>query len=75
MYEVQPTLSSGVLIYPTVLQHSVLYVICSESATDVKIDLRDKLTGLRVSVTLAAQHAALVLIGKRQKSVIAKYGY
>ena len=75
MYEVQPTLSPGVLIFPTVLQDSVLYVITSESAADTKVDLHDKLTGVRVSVPLAGQHAALVLIGKQQKGVIAKYGF
>jgi len=75
MYEVQPTLSQGVLIFPTVLRDSVLYVITSESATDTKVDLHDKLTGVRVSVLLAGQHAALVLIGKQPESVIAKYGF
>ena len=75
VYEVQSTLSAGVLIFPTELEDSVLYVITSESATDAKIELRDKLTGVRLSIPLAGQHAALALIGKRQKSVLAKYGF
>jgi hypothetical protein len=75
MYEVQATLSPGVLIFPTVLADSILYVITSESASDTNVDLRDKLTGAHVSVPLAGQRAALVLIGKGSKSVIAKYGF
>lgn len=73
--EVQPTLSPGVLIFPTVLQDSLLYVITSESAADTKVGLHAKLTGVRVSVPLAGQHAALVLIGKQQTNVIAKCGF
>ena len=38
-------LPAGVLIYATVLQDSVLYVMASDSAEDVSIDLRDGKTG------------------------------
>jgi hypothetical protein len=75
MFDVQPTLSPGVLVYPTVLQDSVLYVITSDSADDAKIDLRDILTGVRLTLQLPAQHAALAVIGKQEKRVIAKYGF
>jgi hypothetical protein len=71
----QSTLSSGVLIYPTVLEDSVMYVMVSDAAEDAKIDLRDKLTGARLSLTLPSQHAAIAVIGKREKSVVAKYGF
>ncbi len=57
------------------LGDSVLYVIASESADDAGIDLRDKLTGVGLSLQLPAGHAALALIGKQQKSLIAKYGF
>ena len=74
-FELQTQLSPGVLVYPTVLDDSVLYVMTSDSAEDAKIDLRDKVTGVRVTLQLPGGHAALALIGKRQKAVIAKYGF
>jgi hypothetical protein len=68
-------ISPGVLVYPVVLEDSVLYVMESDSADDTNIDLRDKLTGTRVMLRLPAQHAALALVGKQAKAVVAKYGY
>jgi len=65
----------GVLIFPLVLEDSVLYVMASENAEDAKVDIRDKATGARVRVNLAGQHAAVVLVGKREKAVVAKYGF
>ena len=50
-------------------------VMVSDAAEDIKIDFRDKLTGERLSLLLAAQHAAIAVIGKREKGVIAKYGF
>ena len=47
----------------------------SDAAEDAKIDLRDKLTGARLSLLLPGQHAAIAVIGKREKSVVAKYGF
>jgi len=52
-----------------------LYVMVSDAAEDAKIDLRDKLTGTRLSLLLPAQHAAIAVMGKREKSVVAKYGF
>ena len=75
MFDVQSPLSPGVLVFPTVLQDSVLYVMASESVADTKVDFRDKLTGVRVTLQLSGQRAAMALIGKQQKSVIAKYGF
>ncbi|HET7749619.1 MAG TPA: hypothetical protein VFK81_09580, partial [Terriglobales bacterium] len=65
----------GVLIYPTVLQDSVLYVLESESAEPVKVDLRDRLTGARLALTLPSQRAALALIRKSDGAILAKYGF
>jgi hypothetical protein len=73
--DIQSALSPGVLVYPTVLEDSVLYVLISDAAQDSKIDLRDKLTGTRLTLLLPAQHAAIAVIGKREKSVVAKYGF
>jgi len=69
------SVSPGVLIYATVLEDAVLYVMISDAAEDTKIDLRDKATGARLSLTIPAQHAALAVIGKREKTVVAKYGF
>ena len=65
----------GVLITPVALQDSVLYVMSSDSSDDTKVDVRDKQTGARLTLTLPSQHAALALIGKQEKRVLAKYGY
>ena len=75
MFDSQLPLPAGIMVFPTVLQDSVLYVLTSERADDTKIDLRDKLTGARVTLQLPAQHAALALIGKQTKNVIMKYGF
>lgn len=63
------------MVYPVGLEDSVLYIMTSESADDAKVDLRDKLTGVRLTLQLAGQHAAVVLIGKQEKGVLAKYGF
>jgi hypothetical protein len=39
------------------------------------VDLRDKLTGVQVSLPLASQHAAMAVIGKKEKAVVARYGF
>ncbi len=72
--EVRP-LSPGVMVYPMPLEDSVLYIFVSDYASDSQIDVRDKSTGIRITFTLPAEHAALALIGKKEKSVIAKYGF
>jgi hypothetical protein len=74
-FDLQTTVSPGVLIYPTVLDDSVLYVMISDAAEDTAIDLRDSSTGVRLKLTLPAQHAALAVIGKREHGVVAKYGF
>jgi hypothetical protein len=74
-YEVLSPLSPGVLVYPTVVDDSVLYVMISDNAEDSKIDLRDKLTGARLTFSLSGQHAAIAVIGKKEKAVVAKYGF
>ena len=74
-YDLASAVPAGVLIYPVVLEDSVLYVMESDSADEAKIDLRDKLTGAHLALRLPAQHAALALIGKQTKSVVAKYGF
>jgi hypothetical protein len=72
-FDSEVPLAPGVLIYAVNLQDSVLYIMTSEAASDAKIDVRDKATGVRVSYTLPAQCAALALISKSQKAIIARY--
>ena len=74
-FDLQSPVSTGVLIYATVLDDSVMYVMVSDAAEDARIDLRDKLSGVRLTLQLPAQHAAIAVIGKREKAVVAKYGF
>jgi hypothetical protein len=75
MFELQSPLPESVLVYATELQDSVLYILESETAEDVAIDLRDGLTGARLTLKLPAQHAAMPFIGKQKKGIIAQYGF
>ena len=72
-FDVESRVSPGVLIYPTELEDSVMYVMVSDAAEDATIDVGDKLTGARFSLLLRSQHAAIAVIGKREKKVVAKY--
>jgi hypothetical protein len=74
-FEVPTTASAGVMAYPITLEDSVLYILVSDSAQGSNIDLRDEATDVRVSLNLPAEHAALALVGKKEKAVIAKYGF
>ena len=65
----------GTLIYSIELRDSVLYILESESDQTADIDLRDALTGAGVKFHLPAQRAALALIDKKTKQIIAKYGF
>jgi len=66
---------AGVLIFPMVLEDSVLYVMASESASDAQLDIRDKATGAHIRLSLSAQRAAMTLVGQREKAVVARYGF
>ena len=74
-FELQSPLPSGVLVYPTVLDDAVLYVFTSESAAPAQIAVRDKLTGVQISFVLAPERAAIALVSKERRTVIAKYGF
>jgi hypothetical protein len=75
LFDVLTPFSFGVMVYPIAIEDAILYVIVSDNAVDTKVDLRDKSTGTRLVLTLPAEHAALALIGKKEKAVIAKYGF
>jgi hypothetical protein len=75
MFELQSPIPPIVLVYGTELQGSFFYILESESSDDTPIDLRDSNTGVRLAFKLPAQRAAMALIGKREKALLAKYGF
>jgi hypothetical protein len=58
-----------------VLADSVLYVLVSDSGNDAAINLRDQATGAQIAFSLPSQHAAIAVIGKKERKVVAKYGF
>jgi hypothetical protein len=75
LFDLASSVSPGVLIYPTVLQDGVLYVMVSETDIDTDVDLRDKTTGSELKLRLPAEHAAVALIRKSDGIIAAKYGF
>jgi hypothetical protein len=75
MFSQQSPLPPGVLVFPTVLADSVLYVFVSDSANDTNISLRDQATGVPLAFTLPAEHAAIAVVGKKEKKIVARYGF
>lgn len=75
MFTQQSPLPPGVLVFPTVLADSVLYVMISDAANAAAINLRDQATGAPIVFSLGAEHAAIVVIGKKEKKLVAKYGF
>jgi hypothetical protein len=75
MFERQSPLPPSVLVYSTELQDSLPYILESETADDTQIGLRDAVTGVRLTLKLPAQRAAIALIGKHERTVLAKYGF
>ncbi len=75
MFSQQTPLPPGVLVFPAALADSVLYVLVSDSANDTNISLRDQSTGVPIAFTLPAEHAAIVVIEKKEKKIIAHYGF
>ena len=75
MFDLQTPLAPGVLVYPTVLDDSVLYVMISDAAEGAKIDFHDKTTGVRLALQISSQHATIAVIGKKEKAVVARHGF
>jgi hypothetical protein len=74
-YELKSADAPGVLIYPTILQDAVLYVMVSERDRDYDLDLVDRTTKGELKLRLPAEHAAMALIRKSDGAIIAKYGF
>jgi hypothetical protein len=75
MFTQQSALPPGILVFPTALADSVLYVLVSDSADDAAINLHDQATGAQLVFSLPAEHAAIAVVGNREKKVVAKYGF
>ena len=68
----------GVLVYPIELQDSVLYVFESEFGPNppfIPIKIHDTVSGADVSFLLEAQRAALAIIDKHTRQIVANYGF
>jgi hypothetical protein len=74
-FELGKPLSPGVLIFPTILQDSILYVMISDAAENTEVDFVDHLSHAHVSLRLPSQRAALALIRRSDGKVQAKYGF
>ncbi len=74
-FELATPLSPGVMVYPITLEDAILYVFVSDNAENASIDLRDNATGVRISLKLPAEHAAIAVVGKKENAVTAKYGF
>ena len=66
---------AGVLVYPIALADSMLYVMVSDSASDSTINIRDESTGVQLAFPLRREHAAIAVIDKKQKQIVARYGF
>jgi hypothetical protein len=60
-------IAPGVMAYSLPLDDSVLYIFSSDEARDTDISLTDKTTRVKLTFTLRSEHAALALIGKKEK--------
>ena len=72
--EISP-LPSGILVYPTSFADAMVYVLVSDCAADAWIQLEDLATGVRLDFKLPSQHAAIALLGKKEKRLLARYGF
>src|SRR5262249_25533137 len=69
------SLPRRVIAYPIALHDPTVYVFVADRKEDCEIHVSDRETGLPLTFVLPAQRAALALIGKKEKAVIAKYGF
>jgi hypothetical protein len=75
MFRAASELPWGILIFPTSLADSMLYVIVSDSSDSAKVSFVDTTTGAPISLSLPAEHAAIAVVSKAQKRIVAKYGF
>jgi len=70
-----PLPPNGILVYPLDLETAVLYIFESELANDIAWKFKDPATNVAMNFNLKSQHAALALIDKKTKQIVAKYGF
>jgi Beta-galactosidase len=76
-----PSIDAGLLfgfdlfINPIDLQGAILYIFENESVYDSGIGFKDATTGTELRFHLPSQRAALAVIDKKTKQVVAKYGF
>jgi hypothetical protein len=75
MFTSRTPVPPGILVFPTVFEDSILYVLVSDSADNAAIQVRDNATGADLTMTLPAEHAAIAVISKRDKKIVARYGF
>lgn len=75
MFHAASDLPQGILIFPTSLAESMLYVIVSDSSDSAKVSIVDNTTGVPISLSLPAERAAIAVVSKTQKKIVAKYGF
>jgi hypothetical protein len=63
----------SVLIRPLEFQDSILYLIVSESSLNVALDLRDRATGARITMSLPAGASRLLLLDKKSGRATAQF--
>jgi hypothetical protein len=73
-FDLEAQLSPAVLVFPIELADSVMFVIVSDADENARINLRDKITGGHLAFQVPALHAAILLLDKQQKNVVARYG-
>lgn len=67
-------LSPGVLAFATVLKDAVLYSFSNETFANENVEIEDAITHARIHFTLAAQAGAVVLLDRKNGTVLAHYG-
>jgi hypothetical protein len=75
MFTSRTPVPRGILIFPTLLEDAILYVLVSDSADNAVIQIRDNATGADLALTLPAEHAAMAVINKKDKKIVARYGF
>ena len=75
LFSTSAAIPPGVLVFPTVMAASVVYVMVSDSTDAAKVSIHDQLTGAQIDLTLPSQHAAIAVVGKKEKKVVAHYGF
>jgi hypothetical protein len=77
MFSSATPIPPGILIFPASLSlsDSMLYVLVSDSVDNAALSLRDRATGAQISLSLPAEHAAIVVISKKDRKLVATYGF